>query len=311
MAREVSGPRALALAEAIAPFDDVSIERCRQGLRLSAARLASVEREEGVLASIAPWAEAVPSPDVAAAYAGWRARLSYRQHRFAAAAALRAEAAERAPWLTTRTEHTVAGASAWMEAGDHDRAIALAEQGREMARRCRHAVHEARAEWVWRSARYRRGERMAPDAALVEAVETVGVADMVGLVTMTEAACAWREGDEGLARRLALRSAEVWQGKDAGAVADLMRALAMVCGEPSGDDERRALRARCAGAPLSWVRAQALALVSAWEEVPACAALLADGGPDGGQRREVLSREEVMAGLRGRWPDGARLRRRE
>jgi hypothetical protein len=287
----------------------VSIERCRQGLRLSAARLASVEREEGVLAAIAPWAETVQARDVAAAYAGWRARLNYRRHRFAAAAALRAEAAERAEWLTARTEHTVAGASAWMEAGDHDRAVALADQGRDMARRCRHAVHEARAEWVWRSAGYRRGERVAPDAALVEAVESVGVADMVGLVAMTEAACAWREGDDGLARRLALRSAEVWQGKGAGAVADLMRALAMVCGEASSDDERRAMRARCAAAPLTWVRAQTLALICAWEEVPAGREPPDDAGTAGAQRRELLSRDEVRAGLEGRWLGGAPIRR--
>jgi tetratricopeptide (TPR) repeat protein len=194
----------------------------------------------------------------------WLGRLRYRQGRFEEAAALHAQAAEGQAWITERTAARLDGASALMEAFQHEEALAQAREALVLARGCRHAFYEGRAEWLLRSIAYRTGvtDGAGPDGELVEAVARLGVAELLALVALNEAAVAFRAGDLGAARDLAGRARRLWieNGQPLGPL--LAGGLLLASGEPVSGGEAAALVDRALGCSTPGVGLQALGLLA-------------------------------------------------
>ena len=304
LARSAGGERALEVAEAIAPFAELPLERRRHGVRVAAARRCSREREETVLANVARWAEECGDSQARAALAGWMGRLRYRQGRFDDAAALHVEAARQEAWVTTRIEATIAAASAWMEGFRHGEAEVWARSGLALAEGCRHPYHAARAEWILRSMAYRTGAASAPDHELVDAVAALGVLDAEALVCLTEAAVAWRVGRWSEGRALAMRVHRIWTPTAWTWGAMLARCLALACGDEAAKDEVKALAASAGACHLPRIGLQALGLLGelfpeARDEWRVAAEALAATVPREfwPLRMEVISVAEALAGV--------------
>ncbi|WP_437588278.1 protein kinase domain-containing protein [Sorangium sp. So ce1000] len=260
--RTMGSDRALAMLDAsVPPFADLELDRVRQHLRVLAARRGPAEREEAVLAEVSAWAAARGDAEAEASLADWLGRLRYRQGRFEEAAQLHACAAEAGRWTTARIDARLNGASALMEAFAFDAAREQAEAGRALARGCRHAYFEGRAEWLLRTVAYRSGQAEAPDHELVELAARLDVAFLEGAVCLTEAAVAWRAGrlDEALA--LAERAARSLVGTTEAGVL-LARSLALACGGAGTEADALALAERAARCSAPGVGIQALALLS-------------------------------------------------
>ncbi|MGK3988616.1 serine/threonine-protein kinase [Sorangium sp. So ce136] len=295
--------RALSMAEAVAPFADPALERARLGVRVGAARRSSLEQEESVLTDIVQRAEGSSDPELRASIAGWLGRLRYRQGRYEEAAALQAEAAARAGWVTTRIAAQLNGASALLEAQRVEEAAGLIERALGLARRYRHTLYEARAEWLLRVSAYRSGAAGRPDTELLEAFSRAGLSEMEGFVCLNEAAVAWRAGERGAARDLAERARGILAPLGEPWAALLASVLALACGGELGEAEVASLLARARRCPLPRVRAQALALLALSGRAEALApgevreAALAAGVPRSAWqcRLEVLSIEEALA----------------
>jgi Protein kinase domain len=261
--RTTGGDRALAMLDAlVAPFADPELDRVRQHVRVLAARRGPAEREEAVLAEVAAWAAARGDVEAEASLADWLGRLRYRQGRFEEAALLHACAAEDGCWTTARIDARLNGASALMEGFCLDAAREAAEAGRALARSCRHAYFEGRAEWILRAVAYRSGRAEAPDHELVALAARVDVSFLEGAVSLNEGAVAWRAGrlDEALA--LSERAARLLTGKGREAGALLARCLALACTGAAPEAGALALAEEAARCPAPGVGIQALGLLS-------------------------------------------------
>ncbi|WP_437970622.1 serine/threonine-protein kinase [Sorangium sp. So ce260] len=297
--------RALAMAEAVAPFADPALERRRQGLRVLAARCAVSERLHAVIDDVTRWAGGTGDPAAQAALAGWLGRLRYQEGRFEEAAALHAKAAQGEPWLVARVAETNYAAGALMEAFRHEDAIARAREARELSARCRHAHGEVTAAWIERTAAYRAGSALEPDPAFVGEVAEVGVPELEGLVSMTEAAVSFRADRPELAAELAERAHRIWTGMGKQWAADLARCLAIRCGSDAAPGEAEALAERAVACPVPDIGLQMLGLLGArFPEVRAgrasAAGQLSGGVPRGcwHLRLDVLSVDEALAAIR-------------
>lgn len=300
------GERAAALLRSIAPFQDLNLERHRQGLRVLAARRCSQAMEEAVLEEVAAWAKGTGDAATQARLAGWMGRLRYRQGRYAEAAALHAVAAEREPWATARIAARLNGASALMEAFRLRDAAEQAEMARQQAQDGRHAFFEARAEWILRSTAYRMGEVGRPDLELVDAASRLGVGDLEGSVCFCEAAIAYRTGELERALALAAKARSVWQAIQDPWPAVLVRCLALAAGAaPEEPREIEDLAERATTCEVPGIGLQALALLArarrgrapaAWRRaaLPLTAGVPVDCWPI---RMDVLSVDESLDAL--------------
>jgi hypothetical protein len=270
---------------------------------VAAARRCSLEQEERVLGDIVRRAEGASDAELRASVAGWLGRLRYRQGRYEEAAELQAEAAARAGWVTARIAAQLNGASALLEALRTEEAAAQIEPALALARRYRHTLYEARAEWLLRVSAYRAGAAGRPDAELLEAFSRAGLGEMEGFACLNEAAVAWRAGERAAALGLAERARGILAPLGEPWAALLASGLALVCGGEVAEGEVEALAARARRCPLPRIRAQALALL-ALSGRPAGltpgevrAATLDAGVPRGAWRcrLEVLSIEEALA----------------
>jgi hypothetical protein len=299
---------ALGMASAVPPFVDPRLELRRQGVRVLASRRGSQDQEEAVLAEVAAWIEATSGasgePAARASLAGWRGHLCYRQGRFAEAAALTAEAAEGEAWVGARISARLNGASARMEAFEHAEATAWAAEALALARRCRHAYFEGRAEWLLRCLDYRTGRASTPDRDLVEASASVGVPELEGLVCMNEAAVAWRAADLPAARALAEQAYRRLAPTGERLVALLVGSLMIACGAtlPAADVSALVARALQCAAPGVGIQALGLlapsGLLGARPDDAAIAALAAlVPARFWDERMEVLSVREALARL--------------
>lgn len=217
--RTTAGDRALSLVDSIAPFTNPDLERRRQHVRVQSARLCSAEQERVVITDAERWALGIGGA-AEAGYADWLGRFRYREGRFDDAAALHLKAAAGQSWTTERIGALLNGASALLEAFQFNEAVAVAEDAQRSSAECRHAYCEARAEWLKRSAQYRRGDHLVEDEDLVTLAAKTGVIDLEALVSLNEAAIAWRNGNNPLAAALAGRTKRLWTaiGKSWGAL---------------------------------------------------------------------------------------------
>jgi eukaryotic-like serine/threonine-protein kinase len=255
------GERALDAANAVPPFADPDLERRRQGLRAVAARRCSLEQEAAVLEQIAAWADRSSDPRAPTSLAGWLGWLRYRQNRFDEAAELHATAAVGERWMTDRIFEISNTASCLLEAFRHSEAAECARTALELAQSCRHAYYEARAEWLLRGAAYRTGATDGPDLELVETVSLLGVPMLEALVSLNEAAAAWRATQHAHAVDLARRAHHTWlnMGYEGGTL--LARCLALAAGEIADAAEVTALARRAMRCTISGIGAQALGLL--------------------------------------------------
>lgn len=204
LAATSSSERALVEANAVLPFDDPGLERRRQGVRIIAARRAAVEVEEHVLNEIVTWAENSYDRADRARVANWVGRLRYRQGRFEEAAECHATAFHGEEWPVAKLWTRFFEGNSLLEAFRFEDAKRAANDALALAQHCRHAVGEARAEWLLRTIAYRSGalDTGPVDMELVEAVSWIGAADVEALVCLCEAAVAMRSNRPELAREL-------------------------------------------------------------------------------------------------------------
>jgi hypothetical protein len=187
-------------------------------------------------------------------------------------------------------------ASAALEAGQLDLTLRLAGAAASSAAALPHPVYEARARYLARAASYRARRAPEPEPALLEAVEALGVQELVGLCALLDAAICWRGGDLEGAHRLAARAQRAWLGthnRSAGLLAAaLMRRAA-------GDAEGLIEEASALEDP--GLRLQALALLSEGDEASTRAALTAlhalRDAEATEQRMELLSIAECVERL--------------
>ncbi len=200
--------RALTEANFVPPFSDPALERRRQGVRVIAARRATLAFEEAMLHEVVAWAEKANDPIAQARAASWLGRLRYRQGRFDEAAECHALAAKGEEWPVSKIWARLCESTALLEAFRWDEARRAAQEAFEWARDCRHSICEGRAEWLLRSIAYRTGALDAGpvDEQLVEASSWVGAGDLESLVCLTEASVAMRAGQREHARSLAERA---------------------------------------------------------------------------------------------------------
>ncbi|WP_437970911.1 serine/threonine-protein kinase [Sorangium sp. So ce260] len=306
-----SGDRALELAGGVPPFADAELERRRHGVQLlAAATRPSTALLEESLAEVAAWADRTGHPMARLCLAEGRARLRYVQGRFEEAAALHAEAAGWEPWLTGRIAATLSSASALLEAFQHREAAARAASARDLSARCRNAYLEGRAAWLMRAAAYRRGEGGPADLELVEAAGQLGVPQLEALLSLTEAAVAFRAGERAIAADLAGRAASLWRQLDRASGALLSRCLSLAAGAPAREGEIRELSDGAIGCRVPGIGLQALGLLGSvapearpsWREA---LGPLSEGIPPErwGERMDVLSAAEALAWATGAAPD--------
>lgn len=234
--RTIAGPRAISLADGIAPFANQNLERRRQHVRVQAARRCSLEDERAVLEDVNQWA--LDAGEWAqASYSGWLGRLRYREGRFDEAADLQSKAAAGEIWMTERILAMSNAASALVEVFRFDDAVDIADEARHLAAQCRHPYFEARSEWLVRTARYRRGDALGVDGEFVDLVGKTGVLDLEALAALTEAAIAWRAGNMEQTAELARRAEQRWTtlGKTWGAL--FARTLACVAAGTTEESE--------------------------------------------------------------------------
>lgn len=186
--------RAMAGAHGLGPAIDDELEWWRLSIIGQSCNSLSVEQHELVVTELIRDFIA-PRPSLADLAEHLVARIRYRQSRFAECA----EAYERSAALRTqptrRLSALVSAASAWMEVGRFDRAIELARSQRMEAARARHALFEARAEWIERASHYRQAIDLPPDPEIVEAAAHVGSTWLGALLMQNESAFAWRSGE--------------------------------------------------------------------------------------------------------------------
>ncbi len=253
--------QAMALADLIPAFHEPVLERCRQMVRINAARRVGGRAETDRLAEGRQWAVAVGTPEALAFADLWEGLYLYRETRFREASDLLAHAAQALPDRAARTYAAVMRASALLEDGQWAAAGEQAARAGDEAAELRLAQHELRATWIGRSARYRAGRIVEPDLELVSVAPKVGSPVLEALALTTEAAVAWRGGQLDLACRWADRAADVWRRSGAVDEADLSRALAIAAGAPAEDDEVRAIASRAVAARYALAGSQTLGLL--------------------------------------------------
>jgi len=310
-AYEVDGRRALAIVDSIAPMADLPLERMRQAMRVQAARSCPLADEQRVVDEACRWAKANVDDGNHASGDEWGGRLCYREGRFRDAATAQMRAAQVAPTVTGRLSALLNAASSMLEALDLEHCRAVAGRARDLARSCRHPLFEGRADWLMRAACYRAGVEQVPDVELVDALERVGSGAQAALAALTEAAIAWRLGDQALTIELADRAARNWTGNNKMSGIVLARALKAAATRGLVDQgiEPDELEPLCRQA-ISLARAepvlgaQALALLStAGAVIPdegrrLMASLRADPSLAGrGEQRQVLTPDEIFAAL--------------
>lgn len=257
--------RALVLASQVPLFEDPSLERLRQEVRVLAARRTSLATEEALLAELAPWGRADAPAESRAALSMWRGRLCYRQGRFAEAARHHGDAAALSTWATRRAYALTSRASALMEAFDLDAALATAHGGVRAALETRHVYGRALAEWTLRTIRYRSGAPIEPDTSFVDAVGGLDVPDLEALASLTEATIAWRAARLDVAHALALRARALWASigeRGGGGLLASSLAIASKPARASRTEEAGRLMGEAIDCAAAGVGIQALALLA-------------------------------------------------
>jgi hypothetical protein len=280
--------RALALADALGPFDDFDLESIRQSARIMAARSGPTNRTSEINRSVESWAQAQNASRVTYQLrAAWAWEASSRGE-YDRATELAQQGLEQADTHRMRALALITVGTFALEAHRLDLVRETAGPALEIAYAARHAHFAVRAESLLRCAAYRADATRDPDVELVDAVAFVRVPNIEGIVTLTEGAVAWRAGDTALARELALLAEACWKQIGQVGAAVLARCLAVVCGHQLPAAEFPTIIDRIRTCPDSCTQFQAAGLLLAAaaaasaEDADAAAAGVAGAAGGGG-----------------------------
>jgi tetratricopeptide (TPR) repeat protein len=159
----------------------------------------------------------------------WAGRVAYSCEDYASAAQLYGRAAGLLP-PGDGLAGLLGRATALLDGSQFVDAIPAAREARERARGARQAIGCAQAEWVLRSAEYRKGVILEVDHELLDIVERRLSRRTLGPISIVEAGVAWRRGELALARELATRSAAIFAASGFAPAAAMMNALGLACG---------------------------------------------------------------------------------
>jgi hypothetical protein len=168
----------------------------------------------------------------------WRGLFHYRDGRYPEAVAAHLATAGAAR-VDLRLLGLVNAASAWLEVPDPAEARHLAVEAAALAREHGAAAFAARAEWLVRVADYRLLVAGGPDLELCGVVRLLGETPLLGQVLLTEAACAWRARQLGLAIRLAREAGDLLRNAPGIGGRLLARSLVWACEEGAEDTPAR------------------------------------------------------------------------
>lgn len=254
-------------------------------VRVQAARLASLDVHEAATARFERWAAAA---DEEALATNARGLLLYRVGRFQDAARAHQRAARTATVRSAALAARLNAGIAWMQVPDVGKALRAGEAALAVARRLRHAGHQAIALVLIRDAQYRLG--LPPvDDDLEEALVALGMVPLAATAALTRAAAAWRRREpDALAR--AVRAEELATQSGRRSVALLAGGLASLLGgaahhEGVGDEVPAGVAAQVLALRGAAARSRALR-EAARERAPWAEAL--------GVRREILTPAEVL-----------------
>jgi hypothetical protein len=209
------------------------------------------------------WARGIPRRRAIPLVREWFGWRRYRQRRFRAAAWLHARAARAHSTPRPRSNCLTNAASASLEVGAYDEAIEHARAAAQIASDTRLALHEARATWIERAARFRRGDRVPADPDYEAALRGDLAAISACVALLVEASIALRAGDHRRSAAIASCAASTARASGHTAVECLALGVAAAAGSaPAGAGDR--LRATLASIRLPEVRAQAAALWTAF-----------------------------------------------
>jgi hypothetical protein len=278
----------------------------RLNLWARAARVRSLPEEAAHLDRILTETRGGDDAVSAAMRAGLLARLRYREGRFRDAAEHFAESAEGAHGVADRLAALLASASASMEAFDFARTESRAREALALAERLRHAVLEARARWILRASAYRRGAALEVDDALLDAVALLNIPYIDALVSLNEAAVAWRHKELRRCGELTERARAAFAKMGVVHGANLCRALLLTLPTALDDAaQARELASWCEGCDIPGIGIQAAGLLASRYAhardalAPHADALAAQVDRAGwSYRAEVISVDEALAWLR-------------
>jgi len=205
------GNRALALADALGPFEEIELEQLRQGARAMAARSGRRDRSEEVLASVEDWAARHDAKETRCKLLEWKGWAAYVQNNFREAVELQEEALRLAPDPRSRLSTQLSVAETCIEAGLYKRARELAGKAKTAAAGFRHSSCEARAESILRFAAYRSGEATSVDHELLDALKSIGHSNLQAQLNLNEGAIAWRLQDRATALTLVGTADSLWR----------------------------------------------------------------------------------------------------
>lgn len=294
--------RALALADALGPLDDVDLESIRQSARLMAARNGKTNRTAQIVPSVEAWAREQRSARVRYQLLIARAWEAAAACDYERATELACEGLEHADSRRLGTLGLLTVGMFALEAHRLDVVRASAEEALEMAYDARHAQYAVRAESLLRCAAYRADAMGEPDLELVDALALLRVPNIEGIVAFTEGAAAWRCGDTALAREFALFAESCFRRIGQGGGALLARCLATVAGHELSPDEVRTITGKIRDCPDTNTRFQAAGLlagvVGAEQRAPLAeivrAAAASTPAAHRPMRRDVISLAEAL-----------------
>ena len=171
----------------------------------------------------------------------WLGLVAYHAGRFEQALAAHERALASDPSLLRSIASRVNAGLAAREALAYDRALPHFEEAASLAEANRISVLEAFARVGARTIEYRLGRldaAGAPDLALIDAVELLGMPGVLAPILLNEAAVAWRTGRRERARDLAERAARTSEALGQGPAWAVGAALAAHLGAPAIDLRR-------------------------------------------------------------------------
>ncbi len=293
--------RALRLSESAAGLDDPEAELARLHARMQAA-LRRPERAGLVIEELRARAERDGDEELRGLIPGWEGLLCFRQGRFQEAAALQEQSAALRTRGLGRLSASLNAAMSWLEAGELDRAEAMARRVLDEARHTRATSYEGRAEWLLRSLALCRREAQAVDEELLEAVQGLEDPELEAMVLSTEAMIALRAGELPRCAELAARAERAWEasGREVGVLHARAIRLAV---DPAAEGERRALLARAIEIAPPMVALEVLALLAEGGESAEEDCVLAEklaAAITTGLARGIFTADEATARVRAR-----------
>lgn len=278
------------------------LELRRQQYRVQASWKLPLEGMTTMLDELEAWAKLRLDEEGQATVLGWRGILAARQGQWLEAAQAHERAASAKRRLTARISSLLNGASAYLDAGRFEQALALAQQAGQLSATIKHAHYEGRALLTTRAALYRSGQGVSPDLELVEAIGALELPEIEGLCCLYECAIAWRGGQDKLAHDLAQRSRRLWSRSGNLWGAHLAHAVALMLTPMPAPEMVSECAQKLLSCPLERITLQGVALLAPWldaslinEARVRCEALRAHSHQE--RRAEILSLKEAWARL--------------